>query len=424
MKFKRFDFIKEPRKFKWFLRPIASLICFPNYIKYKPVIHYHNGSENLEAPFLLLCNHNAFLDFSIAYKLLKGKHPNFVVAIDGFIGRESLLRNVGCIGKRKFTNDILLIRNLKKSIDKGCVPVIYPEARYSLCGTTSILPSSLGKLIKFLKVNVATLICHGHHINSPFWDTSHERGIDHDEADYTFLFKKEELDTLSVDEINDRLVKAFYYDEFKWQKDNHIQIKDKNRADGLEKVLYKCPHCNKEFKMRSDGIYLYCDECGAKYEMSEYGELKCINNETKFTHIPDWYEWERECVRKEIDEGTYSTGLLKVDVKSLPNAKKFVDLGEGTFIHDMNGFYCKIDDKTKSDTTEIKQGVLDTYSVHIEYRYLFKFGDCIDLNTINDTWYVYPKGNNFNVTKIALATEELYLKERKKKGFLVRPGLT
>jgi len=46
--------------------------------------------------------------------------------------------------------------------------------------------------------------------------------------------------------------------------------------------------------------------------------------------------------------------------------------------------------------------------VHIEYEYLGKFGDCVDLNTSEDTFYVYPENCRFSLTKIALATEELY----------------
>ena len=50
----------------------------------------------------------------------------------------------------------------------------------------------------------------------------------------------------------------------------------------------------------------------------------------------------------------------------------------------------------------------DLYSVHIEYEYLGKYGDCVDLNTLEDTLYCYPKNCLFSVTKLALATEELY----------------
>ena len=47
------------------------------------------------------------------------------------------------------------------------------------------------------------------------------------------------------------------------------------------------------------------------------------------------------------------------------------------------------------------------YSCHIEWEYKKK-GDCIDLSTLDDTYYIYPKGKKFSVTKIALATEELF----------------
>ncbi len=421
--FKRFDFLKDPKRFKTYLRPVANLICAPYLKKYKPRITFHNGAENVKGPFLLLCNHNSFMDFSVAYKLLKGENPNFVVAIDGFIGREWLLRDIGCICKRKFTNDTVLVRKIKKVLDRGDIPVIYPEARYSLCGTTAVLPKSLGKMVKLFRVPVMTLICHGHHINEPFWDTSHARGIPYNEADYTLLFTKEELDELSVDEINSRLAETFRYDDFAWQKEKKICIDDPKRADGLDKVLYQCPCCNKEFGMKSEGTRIYCSHCGKTWEMTEYGELKATNGETEFSHIPDWYEWERANVRKEVEEGRYSTGIMPVRVKSLPNAKKFIDVGTGTMIHDMQGFYVKLDNPEKSDTTEICLKAANTYSVHIEYRYLFKNGDCVDLNTSKDTWYVYPYDCDFSVTKMALATEELYFEKMRKSGKEIQPGL-
>jgi hypothetical protein len=59
-----------------------------------------------------------------------------------------------------------------------------------------------------------------------------------------------------------------------------------------------------------------------------------------------------------------------------------------------------------------QRAVPSLYSCHIEYDYLGKHGDCVDLNTLTDTWYIYPHDCAFSVTKIALATEELYLAYR------------
>ena len=156
--------------------------------------------------------------------------------------------------------------------------------------------------------------------------------------------------------------------------------------------------------------------------MTEYGQLRALEGETEFEHIPDWYEWERSNVRKEVEEGRYSSGELKVSVESLPNAKKFIKLGTGTMVHDMNGFRVKVTDED-GDEHEMVKEVASMYSCHIEYVYLFKHGDCVDLNTLNDTWYVYPEGEDFAVTKMALATEELYFADLKAKGREIKPGL-
>lgn len=163
----RFDMAAKPMR--QHLLPLAWLLSFPDVIAHKNKLTKIN-MDGIKPPYLLLCNHNAFMDFKVATKAIFPHRANYVVAIDGFWKREWLLRLIGCICKRTFTNDITLIRQLKYVVDRGDIAAIYPEARYSLCGTTAILPESLAKLVKILKVPVVTLICHGHHINSPFWN--------------------------------------------------------------------------------------------------------------------------------------------------------------------------------------------------------------------------------------------------------------
>ncbi len=416
----RFDMKRPPVRTKWYLRPLTWALSAPAVIRHRTKIS-RIGMEGVKPPYVLLCNHNAFLDFKVATMAMFPHRANYIVAIDGFIGREGLLRNVGCICKRKFTNDVTVVRHLCKVIENGDIAVIYPEARYSLCGTTAVLPASLGKLCRLLKVPVVTLICHGHHVNSPFWNL-HERGVAPTEAELRLLFTQEELQHTPVDELNRRIVNAFAYDDFAWQKARGIRTKYRGRAEGLHKVLYQCPACGAEFQMSSEGTRLRCGACGKSWTMSELGELAADQGETEFSHIPDWYEWERENVRREVEAGTYCSGVLPVRVDSLPNAGRFLPLGEGTMVHDMNGF-------TVRGTTpagkpfEMIKSVPSLYSCHIEYEYLGKFGDCVDLNTLDDTWYIYPHDCAFSVTKMALATEELYFSHRRRMGRPCPPGL-
>ena len=419
--FPRFDMTRPPLKCLWFLKPVIWLGVLPGLLLHRTRLK-KTGVKGLKPPYLLLGNHNAFFDMNVSSIATFPHFGNYVVAIDGYIGRENLLRWIGCICKRKFTNDVMLIRHLRTVIKQGGIPAIYPEARYSLCGTNSDLPESLGKLCKLLDVPVVTIICHGHHINHPFWNTRHERGVRPTEAEMKLLLTKEEVEALSVDEINDRLVREFQYDDFRWQKEKKIRVRKKDRAEGLEKILYQCPACGTEFRMKSSGVRLFCSECRKTWTMTEYGELAAEDGNTPFSHIPDWYEWERENVRREVAAGTYSSGKLTVSVESLPNAKKFIPFGEGILVHDMEGFRVDITGKDGNPYQMVKD-VPSQYACHVEYQYLFKHGDCIDLNTLEDTWYIYPEGENFSVTKMALAAEELYKAYRRKTGKPLRPGL-
>ena len=80
-------------------------------------------------------------------------------------------------------------------------------------------------------------------------------------------------------------------------------------------------------------------------------------------------------------------------------------MGKGTLIHDMNGFKVIFKDQNNEELFIPRE---EQYSCHIEYNYLGKYGDCVDLNTLDDTFYIYPECDKFSVTKLALATEELY----------------
>jgi len=409
----RFDMVKKPIKQRGFLRPLTWVLSFPSTWRHHLKINRVN-TENLKPPYLLLCTHHAFIDFKVTTAAIFPHRANYVVAIDGFIGREWLLRQVGGICKRKFTNDVQLVRQIRHVITKHKdILALYPEARYSLIGTNAVLPESLGKMAKLLGVPVVVLNMHGNYLNSPCWNLT-PRG-NRLEADMTRIFTAEELASSSVEQINKRINDAFAYDEYRWQKEQRIVIDHPKRAEGLHKVLYQCPHCMTEYRMESRGARITCGSCHKSWEMSVLGELKTVvpaDDEheltTEFPHIPDWYEFERIQVRREIEKGTYSFGC-EATVDALPNAKRYIRLGTARLVHDENGF--RLEGVFDGERFRLEKPVDSMYSCHIEYEYFGK-GDCIDLSTLDDTYYIYPHGTDFSVTKIALATEELYFKNK------------
>ena len=404
--FKKFDMKAPPIRQRQWLRPVTWALSFPFTWAQKTKIIKEN-CEGLKPPYLLICNHNAFYDFMVATHAIFPHRANYVVAIDGFFGfplKKWLLRNVGGICKRKFTTDLVLIRHIKRVLNNGDVLIIYPEARYSDCGTQSELPESLGQMCKRMKVPVVTLNCKGHHIKTPVWNLK-DRKIPYTEAFLTQLYTAEQLQDASVDEINAKLAQALAYDDFAWQKENGIKINVPYRAEGLHHVLYQCPHCRTEYEMSSKGDTIKCGRCGKSWHMTELGELVANEGETEFSHIPDWYEWQRANVRKEVREGRYYFES-ECHVRSMPNGTRFYDIGTGTLIHDLDGFRLK--GRGKYGDFEMERRAAGLEACHIEYDYLGKYGPCIDLNTLDDTYYIYPHAEKFSVAKINFATEEMY----------------
>ena len=409
--YKRFDMNKPPKKQPLYLKLITWAVSYPYSRLHGSRLDKSGVPKDLKPPYLLLCNHNGFFDYTVMTKAIYPHGANYVVSIDGFVGffgvMEWLLRRVGGICTRKFSRNLYVIKNMFRAKNSGRIVVLYPEARYSLCGTSAVLPSSLGKIIKKMEIPVVTLLMHGHHINRPFWQKG-DRYVKPVEAEMNLLFTAEDTKALTPEEINQKVADALVYDDYAWQKEKGIKIKRKHRAEGLHKVLYQCPACLVEYQMTSEDSKLHCCACNKLWEMTELGELEALSGETEFSHIPDWYEWERLNVRKEIEEGSYYFESA-VRVESLPNAKGFVIFPEpAQLIHSMDGFSLEGVSK-QGNPFSLTWKVPALYSCHIEYDFEGR-GDCVDLNTSDDTLYLFPKRNDFAVTKIALATEELYQK--------------
>lgn len=361
--------------------------------------------EGLKPPYILLSNHMYFIDFEIAAMGTFPHRVNNVVSIDGYYRRPWLMELIGAIGTRKYTKDLHLVRSINKVLKKGDILCMYPEARYSPCGITSYMPESLGKLIKMNKVPVVAIVHHGNYLHSPFWNFRQKRKAPM-YTTMTQILTAEQIKKMSVDEINATVREALEYDEYKYQKDNGILIKEPFRAEGLHKVLYQCPHCLTESKMASEGTEIFCTECGKRWNLNEDGTLSAIEGETEFSHVPDWFKWEKTQVEKQIEEETY-TFEDEVEVYSLPRCWRFLNLGKAKLTHDINeGFV--LEGEYRGSKYRINRTPKETNSLHIEYDYCYiKPFDCVDISTETDSFYCYPSKENV-VTKLAFATEILY----------------
>ncbi len=404
---KPFDRDKTPPKQNLFFMPFIWLLCWlitlPAGLKIKK-----SEKRGIKPPYLVLGTHHSFTDFLVTPLALFPYRANYISELEGFeYYGEWLYRQAGCLGTRKFVNDLSLVKNIKKVLDRKGILVVYPEARYANVGTNSTLPMSVVKMIKLFKVSVVTLNMKGNYLQSPIWNLT-KRKEARLYTEMTYALTKEEVEKLSAEEIYEKLQELLKYDEYQWQKESGMKITYKQRAEGLEMPLYQCRCCGKEFTMESKGSRLFCNACGASWEMTELGFLEKEDSKEQI-HIPDWYEWERKQVMEEIDRDSYALEL-EVQIDALPNAKNFIDCGMGYLRHDKNGFVLRFQNyETKKEET-LSFSPATMLSVHTEYNYRGK-GQCVTLSTVDNTYFLFPTEKYkkiFNATKIQFATEYLY----------------
>ena len=400
---KRYNTAKYPLRQCKFITWLIHMLCKIGLSGRKYKIEKIN-MEGLKPPYFMLSNHQYFVDFQLADHITYPHKVNNVINIDGYINRAWLMELIGGICTRKFSNDFHLVKSIMKVLKRGDVVGLYPEARYSACGITSYIPPSLGKMVKMAKVPVVVVIHHGNHLESPFWNFRKKRKVPL-YTTATQVLTKDQVEKLSVDEINKILKEAFVYDEYKYQKENKILITENYRAEGIHKILYRCPNCNQEGRMNSKGCDLYCEDCNSKWRLNEDGTLSEYGKESKFTHVPDWYNWEREIVRQEVINGTYSFED-DVEIYSMPQTSiKY--LGKGHIKHSIeNGFV--LEGNYRKKDYRILRKPLASNSLHVEYDYVhIKPYDCFVINCEDDSFFVYPKKKDV-ITKIGFAVEEIY----------------
>ncbi len=236
----KFDFACKPIKPYWYLMIVEWLgtlaLCNPLCAKIKKI-----NCQGLKAPYLLLASHASFRDFPMAVRAMFPRRSHWVISVEEFAGREWLMRGIGGIGKRKFTQQLSMVRHVMTVLKKyKLICTIYPEARFCFAGINERIDGALGKLAKQCGVPVVVFLQHGNFLQSPQWCKRPHRFV-RSEGEFIQIVSRKELAELSAAEIQARIEKAFVYDDYEWQKKNNIAVRSRFRAHNIHRVLYQCP---------------------------------------------------------------------------------------------------------------------------------------------------------------------------------------
>lgn len=376
---------KKPILASNFIMGIGRAVYGRQYFTKKVKLISDGTLKNLEPPYIVVANHSSFADVGGVIMLTAPYNASFVISVTQLARWPKLIRRMGVLPKKQFTVDTSLIRDIRYVLEHKRPVVIYPEAKLSVDGTLNIIKPAVAKLIKLVKAPLVTVRFDGNYLHHPRWAKS-KRFVPL-RAEVKLAVARDELGTISVEEIHRRIVENLACDDYAYQLENKIEIDVPDLAEGLQSILYKCPQCGKELCIDAHGNVLTCRSCGATVTQNKYGGL----DGGRFERVTDWYKWQTECVREELQNGTYRFDMT-FDAQKLVG-KRYVELGEAKITHDESGITVTMGEQTLF----FKRGLFYTLSFN---------NDFVFLPTQDAVYRFKRKGNMGCTTKLNIAVEQ------------------
>ena len=296
--------------------------------------------NDLPKQFVLVCNHPSGFDMIYASKALYPKHlVNYIANRYYFFNKKvgKLLINVGAIPKSVIASDIDSIKNCLRIVKAGGNIGIMADVRLSMYGQTEEVPVTTAKFIKKLGLPVYAMHFDGSYMCKPKWGKGLRKGTVVMKC--TKLFDADELAAASPDEVNAKMRQAIYYDDFEWIKTRpDVTFKCKKMAEGLENILYKCPHCGAEFTLHSKKDKFFCDKCGYTLKLdNRYNFVSQDDKPLYFENLRDWFKAQKAEIGEQITAPDYAlTSHVTLKKRSLDGKKYLREAGNGdcTLSHD------------------------------------------------------------------------------------------
>ncbi len=344
---------KKPNIFCYRLAQAASFLVAKTVFKRKIL---RNEIKVKKGPFVVIANHQAALDF-VNLMGATSRPMSFVISnsfynslpITGFFDK------LGVIPKQQFQTSPKDMRTIKSVIDEGQALVIYPAGLMCEDGLSTPIPEATYKFLKWLGADVYVAKTFGTYFAMPKWGKGMRAGRTY--MDIYKLFSADELKTADVAEIKIKTDEALLFDAYREQEKLLIKYKRQNDIEGLQNVLYMCPHCTAEFSMKiKNGNVIYCEKCGFEEESDNFGFLhkkSDIGNEIRY--VSDWSKLIFEIEKGKIQKGEYSI-TAKTVIKMINYKKhKFEQVGEGKVTLNSEGFL--ISGNINGEEREIKASI-------------------------------------------------------------------
>lgn len=298
-----------------------------------------NEIRGKKGPFVVIANHQCALDF-VNLIGATGRRMTFVISNSFFntLPIRGFMRKLGVIPKQQFQTASRDLKRMKSVIDQDEAFVIYPAGLMCEDGLSTPIPAATYKFLKWLKADVYVAKASGSYFVMPKWAKGLRPGRTY--MDIYQLFRAEELETMSLEQIREKTDAAMLFDAYREQEQLQIKYKNNQIVEGLEHVLYLCPHCKKEHTVVAEKNILRCTACGFAQESDAFGILHRVGDVgEEMPYISDWSRMIYQDMQEQVESGKLQELNAQVRISMIDmKKKKFRPVGQGLLRLDTKTF--------------------------------------------------------------------------------------
>ncbi len=256
---------------------------------------------DLEAPYIVLSNHESFFDFHYISQLSHPRNPAYMVN-ELYCTRpvlKTLSKASGMIAKKLFVPEVSSALSVMRTIRKGYPVVIFPEGRLSPDGRSNPIIKG-GAFYRKLNVSLVLVQITGAYLSNPKWRS--RRMLSDIDVAVKRILTPEEIKTLSDKELDDIISETLTIDSFNCR----TTFRQKGKAKGLEGLLYRCADCGSLYTTVGRGNKLMCTSCGAQLNLDDNYRFQ-----GRIRTIAEYYD-----EIKSLEADTLDSFMLQTKVKT------------------------------------------------------------------------------------------------------------
>lgn len=332
---------EKRKQFNMFYYRIVRLIAagFSLFAFQRKIVR--NELKHHKGPCVVIANHEASLDFVNLIGTTR-RPMHFVIsrAFYNTLPCKWFSSKVGLIPKQQFQTTLKNIREMKNVILDGGILVIYPAGLMCEDGRSTPIPSATYSFLQWLGTDVFVAKTSGTYFSMPKWASGIRRGRTY--LDVYKLYSKEEVAEVSLCDLREKVDAALSFDAYRDQEQLLVKYKTGSNIDGLENVLYMCPHCLTEFSMRVRAHNsIYCEECGFEEVSDEYAFLHRKGKRGKeYRYVSKWSRLIYDNLQKRIHAGLEEGMSLPCSVSVFnPERRKLEPVGQATVSLSLHHFH-------------------------------------------------------------------------------------